>query len=214
MATAQKGDGRFATSSAPAGGRFDLFLNLGQVERACRLARRIVLHGYEELCCQLLNRNEDIHPFHDPIVVRVGVVLCLPERVAALVELSQGSRVPQKIHPRGVIRSKSDGKGGQTIEDTGPLTKKRMETIEEENLAAAKDFVTRQKNAGELRDHINYRKNDRWLSYRFYRALQRLKSPMRYICEIFGARRFSTFATWGNSGIEPDKGKGISSPGT
>src|SRR5438034_8181345 len=23
-----------------------------------------------------------------------------------------------------------------------------------------------------------------------------------------------TFATWGNSGIEPDKGKGISSPGT
>ena len=29
-------------------------------------------------------------------------------------------------------------------------------------------------------------------------------------------RRLSqpTFATWGNSGIEPDKGKGISSPGT
>jgi hypothetical protein len=26
--------------------------------------------------------------------------------------------------------------------------------------------------------------------------------------------RLSTFATWGNSGIEPDKGKGISSPGT
>jgi hypothetical protein len=48
---------------------------------------------------------------------------------------------------------------------------------------------------GELRDHINYRKNDRWLSYRFYRALQRLKSPMRYICEIFGARRFSSFST-------------------
>jgi hypothetical protein len=48
---------------------------------------------------------------------------------------------------------------------------------------------------GELRDHINYRKNDRWLSYRFYRALQRLKSPMCYICEIFGARRFSRFST-------------------
>jgi hypothetical protein len=30
---------------------------------------------------------------------------------------------------------------------------------------------------------------------------------------FFGADRFSTFATWGNSGIEPDKGKGISSPG-
>ena len=42
---------------------------------------------------------------------------------------------------------------------------------------------------------MNFRKNDRWLSYRFYRALQRPKSPMRYFCEIFGARRFSSFST-------------------
>jgi arylsulfatase A-like enzyme len=34
--------------------------------------------------------------------------------------------------PRGVLHCKSDGKGGQTIEDTGPLTKKRMETVDEE----------------------------------------------------------------------------------
>ena len=34
--------------------------------------------------------------------------------------------------PRGVLHCKADGKGGQTIEDTGPLTKKRMETIDEE----------------------------------------------------------------------------------
>ena len=47
----------------------------------------------------------------------------------------------------------------------------------------------------EVRDHINYRKNDCWRSYRFYRALQRLKSPIRYICEIFGAPRFSSFST-------------------
>jgi hypothetical protein len=39
------------------------------------------------------------------------------------------------------------------------------------------------------------RKNDRWRSHRFYRALQRLKSPMRYICEIFGAPQFSSFST-------------------
>jgi len=32
--------------------------------------------------------------------------------------------------------------------------------------------------------------------------------------EIFGLFDFPLFATWGNSGIEPDKGKGISSPGT
>jgi hypothetical protein len=47
----------------------------------------------------------------------------------------------------------------------------------------------------EVRDHINYRKNDRWRSHRFYRALHRLKPPMRYICEIFGAPRFSSFST-------------------
>jgi arylsulfatase len=34
--------------------------------------------------------------------------------------------------PRGVLHCKADGKGGQTIVDTGPLTKKRMETIDEE----------------------------------------------------------------------------------
>jgi hypothetical protein len=47
----------------------------------------------------------------------------------------------------------------------------------------------------EVRDRINYRKNDRWRSHRFYSALQRLKSPMRYICEIFRAPRFSSFST-------------------
>jgi len=41
--------------------------------------------------------------------------------------------------PRGVLRATSDGK----IEDTGPLTIKRMETVDEEFLAAAKDFVQR-----------------------------------------------------------------------
>ena len=44
----------------------------------------------------------------------------------------------------------------------------------------------------EVRDHINYSKNDRWPLYRLYDALQRLKSPMRY---VFGASRFSSFST-------------------
>ena len=39
--------------------------------------------------------------------------------------------------PRGVIRSYADGR----IEDTGPLTRKRMETADEEFIAAAKKFV-------------------------------------------------------------------------
>jgi arylsulfatase A-like enzyme len=45
--------------------------------------------------------------------------------------------------PRGVIKSSADGK----IEDTGPLTTKRMETVDEEFLGAAKDFIGRQARA-------------------------------------------------------------------
>ncbi len=41
--------------------------------------------------------------------------------------------------PRGVIHSYADGR----IEDTGPLTKKRMETCDDEFLAAAQDFIER-----------------------------------------------------------------------
>ena len=46
----------------------------------------------------------------------------------------------KKFGPRGVISSTADGK----IEDTGPLTKKRMETIDDETVAAALDFMDRQ----------------------------------------------------------------------
>jgi arylsulfatase len=45
--------------------------------------------------------------------------------------------------PRGVIHSHADGR----IEDTGPLDTKRMETIDEEFLGAAKDFIDRQHKA-------------------------------------------------------------------
>ena len=45
----------------------------------------------------------------------------------------------KKFGPRGVIHSYSDGR----IEDTGPLTRKRMETVDEEFHAAAMDFVDR-----------------------------------------------------------------------
>lgn len=43
----------------------------------------------------------------------------------------------KKYGPRGVIHSYADGK----IEDTGPLTKKRMETVDDETLAAAEKFI-------------------------------------------------------------------------
>ena len=45
----------------------------------------------------------------------------------------------EKIRPRGVIKSSADGE----IEDSGPLTRKRMETVDEEFVAASIDFMTR-----------------------------------------------------------------------
>jgi len=50
----------------------------------------------------------------------------------------------KKFGPRGVIHSIAGGK----ITDTGPLTKKRMETIDDETSAAALDFIDRKHKAG------------------------------------------------------------------
>jgi arylsulfatase len=66
----------------------------------------------------------------------------------------------KRFGPRGVIHSWATDKddpteeprwgrvGKQRIQDTGPLTKKRMETIDDETVAAAKDFIKRQHTAG------------------------------------------------------------------
>jgi arylsulfatase len=66
----------------------------------------------------------------------------------------------KRFGPRGVIHSWATDKddateeprwgrvGRQRIQDTGPLTKKRMETIDDETVAAAKDFIKRQHAAG------------------------------------------------------------------
>src|SRR5271163_2253090 len=69
-------------------------------------------------------------------------------------------KIKDMIGPRGVMRSWATdvddptvqprwGKvGKQKIEDTGPLTKKRMETCDDDFVAAAKDFMKRQNDAG------------------------------------------------------------------
>lgn len=49
----------------------------------------------------------------------------------------------EKFGPRGVLHSWATPEGGQKIEDTGPLTKKRMETIDYEITDAALDFMER-----------------------------------------------------------------------
>jgi arylsulfatase len=53
----------------------------------------------------------------------------------------------KKFGPRGVLKAKADGKGGQTIENTGPLTIERMRTVDEEFLGGALDFIERQAKA-------------------------------------------------------------------
>jgi len=54
----------------------------------------------------------------------------------------------KKFGPRGVLHTWADGKGGQKIENTGLLTKKRMETVDDETIATAKDFIQRSVKAG------------------------------------------------------------------
>ncbi|MGG5818530.1 arylsulfatase [Falsiroseomonas sp. HW251] len=54
----------------------------------------------------------------------------------------------RRFGPRGVIRSFANPDGTQRIEDTGPLTRKRMETVDDETVAAAADFIERQQRAG------------------------------------------------------------------
>jgi arylsulfatase len=54
----------------------------------------------------------------------------------------------KKFGPRGVLHSWANPDGTQKIEDTGPLTRKRMETMDEEITAGALEFIERQHKAG------------------------------------------------------------------
>ena len=54
----------------------------------------------------------------------------------------------KKFGPRGVLHTWSDGKGGQKIEDTGPLTRARMPTADQEFFASATAFIDRAHQGG------------------------------------------------------------------
>ncbi len=89
------------------------------------------VHGFDEFFGNLYHLNAEEEPEN--------------------VDYPKASEYPnfrKRFGPRGVLHCKADGKGGQTIEDTGPLTKKRMETMDEEITAGAIDFMERQTKAG------------------------------------------------------------------
>jgi len=54
---------------------------------------------------------------------------------------SDGRTFLERYGPRGVIHSWANDDGTQRIEDTGPLTKKRMETVDDETSEAAIRFI-------------------------------------------------------------------------
>ena len=80
-------------------------------------------HGFDEFYGNLYHLNAEEEPEHP--------------------DYPKSPEFKKRFGPRGVIHSFSDGR----ISDTGPLTKKRMETIDEEVNAKAFDFMDRAKKA-------------------------------------------------------------------
>ena len=91
-------------------------------------------HGFDEFLGNLYHLNAEEEPEN--------------EDYPGDMVLADGSTFRERFGPRGVIHSWAQPDGSQKIEDTGPLTKKRMETIDDETVAAAKDFIERQHAAG------------------------------------------------------------------
>ncbi len=87
-------------------------------------------HGFDEFLGNLYHLNAEEEPEDEDY----------PNDVV----LADGRTFDDAFGPRGVIHSYADGR----IEDTGALTKKRMETVDDETAAAAIDFIRRQQKAG------------------------------------------------------------------
>jgi len=92
------------------------------------------MHGFDEFFGNLYHLNAEEEPEN--------------EDYPGDMVLADGKTFRERFGPRGVIHSWADGKGGQRIEDTGPLTKKRMETVDDETLAEAKRWIREQEEAG------------------------------------------------------------------
>jgi arylsulfatase A-like enzyme len=87
-------------------------------------------HGFDEFFGNLYHLNAEEEPEN--------------EDYPGDMVLADGRTFREAFGPRGVIKSSADG----SIEDTGPLTKKRMETVDDESVVAAIDFIKRANDQG------------------------------------------------------------------
>ncbi|MDH4073909.1 MAG: arylsulfatase [Gammaproteobacteria bacterium] len=87
-------------------------------------------HGFDEFFGNLYHLNAEEEPEN--------------EDYPGDMVLPDGRTFREAYGPRGVIHSWADGR----IEDTGPLTKNRMETVDDESVAAAIDFIERANASG------------------------------------------------------------------
>jgi arylsulfatase len=91
-------------------------------------------HGFDEFLGNLYHLNAEEEPEN--------------EDYPGDMVLADGKTFREKFGPRGVIHSWAMPDGTQKIEDTGPLTKKRMETIDDETSDRAVEFIREQQTAG------------------------------------------------------------------
>jgi arylsulfatase len=91
-------------------------------------------HGFDEFYGNLYHLNAEEEPENEDYPA---------DRV-----LANGKTFLQQYGPRGVIHSWALPDGTQKIEDTGPLTKKRMEVIDDETSDAAIRFIEEESKAG------------------------------------------------------------------
>ena len=90
-------------------------------------------HGFDEFFGNLYHLNAEEEPENEDYP---GDMI-----------LKSGKTFQETYGPRGVIHSWNEG-GKQRIEDTGPLTKKRMETVDDETSKRALEFIREQHAAG------------------------------------------------------------------
>lgn len=90
-------------------------------------------HGFDEFFGNLYHLNAEEEPEN--------------EDYPGDMVLADGRTFREAFGPRGVIHSWADGRG-QRIEDTGPLTKKRMETVDDETSDRAIEWIREQERAG------------------------------------------------------------------